>query len=49
VSVMIFSRTRAPQVVRLLRSRLKNINHQTEPALTRWGLIQCLGLISRAL
>ena len=31
----IFSHTRAPQVVRLLRQWLKNINHQTEPALTR--------------
>jgi DNA mismatch repair ATPase MutS len=39
----IFSHTRAPQGVRLLRQWLKNINHQTEPALTRKGLFQRLG------
>jgi hypothetical protein len=36
-SVMDFFHARAPHVVRLLRLWLKNINHQTEPALTHLG------------
>jgi hypothetical protein len=42
----IFSHTRAPQVVRLLRQWLKNINHQTEPALTRKRVYSVLGAIT---
>ena len=48
-SVMKYPKTRrAPQVVRLLRSWLKNINHQTEPALTQQGeCVEKLGVFLR--
>ncbi len=46
-----FTHTRAPQGLRLLRQWLKNINHQTEPALThkefyqRWGPFYAMPLM----